>query len=191
MTDGERWTRAVLADLRAARYTPRAWHAFLAASFARARATAAGRRAERRQVAVLALAGAAAWGATAATGHLVLAAAGLAWWGLLVVMLDWHLGMLERPDGSRVPRLGAANVLAALRAGSVPLLPALDRTGLAAALVALGITDIVDGPLARRRGEVTRLGAWLDGTADTLVMGVAGVSAAALGALPAGVAAAV
>lgn len=191
MTEGELWTRRVLHDLRGARYRPSAWAAFLRASFARSSRSARGRRRERRQLALLGLLGAAAWGTLGVAGRPTLAGAGLAWWVVVVAMLDWHLGMLEHPDGTRLTRLGAANVLGVLRAGAVPLLPALDRAGLAAALVVLGVTDVLDGPLARRRGEATRLGVWLDGTADTIVLGVAAAAAAALGALPAWIAVAV
>jgi phosphatidylglycerophosphate synthase len=55
---------------------------------------------------------------------------------------------------------------------------------LAILLIPVGISDGIDGPLARRRGEETRLGAWLDGSVDTLVLSAAAVGAARHGLLP-------
>jgi cardiolipin synthase len=51
-------------------------------------------------------------------------------------------------------------------------------------LIPAGLTDVVDGPLARRRGEDTRLGVWLDGSADTLSLSAAAVGAGRHGLLP-------
>jgi hypothetical protein len=65
MTAGRVWTQELLGALRRQRYRPRAWIAFLAASFARARATRAERRREHRQTLALGAAGLAAWIAVA------------------------------------------------------------------------------------------------------------------------------
>ena len=184
MTDGERWAAELLADLRAERYTPRAWGLFLARSFRRAGATRSERRRARAETVALGAAGLAAWGGLAAAGRPGLAAAGAGWWLAVLLMVDWHLGMLERPDGRALDGLGAANVISLARAGLVPALPVLSPTALAAALVAAHATDVLDGRLARARGEVTRLGLWLDGAVDTLLLGVAAVAAARIGAIP-------
>ncbi len=184
MTDGERWAAELLADLRAKRYTPRAWGLFLARSFRRAGATRSERRRACAETVALGAAGLAAWGGLALAGRPGLAVAGAGWWLAVVLMLDWHLGMLERPDGKTLDGLGAANAISLVRAGLVPALPALSPTALAAALVAAHATDILDGRLARARGEVTRLGLWLDGAVDTLLLGVAAVAAARIGMIP-------
>lgn len=93
-------------------------------------------------------------------------------------MLDWHLGMLERPDGRPLRGLGVANVLSLVRAGVVPLFPALPPAGLGTLLLAAGAIDVLDGYLARRRDECTRLGVWLDPAVDGFVLSVAAVAAA-------------
>lgn len=183
MTEGERWARELLAELRAARFTPRALVRFLARSFARAGERRRERSRERREALVLGAAGLAGWAGVALAGRPGLAAAGAGWWLLVWLMLDWHLGMLERPDGTPIGRLGAANLLGLLRAGLVPALPAVSPAVLAALLAAAGAADVLDGPLARARGEVTRLGLWLDGAVDALVLPVAAVAAARAGRL--------
>lgn len=172
MTEGEVWARELLAELRAARFTPPAWRRFLRRSFARAAERRSERRREHRQAIGLGAFGLAAWVAVA-LGEPRLAAVGAAWWGLTILMLDWHLGMLERRDGRPVGSIGPANVLSLARLGAVPALPFLGPEALAGALLALGATNALDGLLARRRGEVTRLGAWLDGVADALVLSTA------------------
>lgn len=184
MTEGERWATELLADLRAQRYTPRAWCLFLARSFRRAGTRRRERRRAGGQVLGLGAAGVVAWAGVAAAGRPGLAAAGAGWWLAVVLMLDWHLGMLERPDGTALDGLGLANAISLVRAGLVPALPALSPTALAVALAAAHATDILDGRLARARGEVTRLGLWLDGAVDTLLLGVAAVAAARIGAIP-------
>lgn len=179
MTDGERWTREQLTELRASRFTPRAWRRFLAASFARsAEARREQHRAHRQAVAV-ATAGFVPWAAAAALGALPLAAVGAAWWTLVVLMLDWHLGMLDGLD-----HLGPANLLGLARAGAVPAVLLLPSAAAAAVFLAAGATDGIDGALARRRGETTRLGFWLDGTTDTLLLSAAAVAALRSDLLP-------
>lgn len=177
-TEGERWVEQALGELRAARFTPRAWIAFLAASLVQAGRSRRDRRREHRTVVLMAVAGLAAWAAVAAAGRPGLAAVGAAWWLVVLLLLDWHLGMLERPDGRRLSGLGVANVLTLIRAAVVPVLPALPPASLGALLVAAGATDVADGYLARRRDECTRLGVWLDGVTDGFVLTVAAVAAA-------------
>lgn len=186
MTAGETWTREVLYELRAGGFAPDAWMRFLGRSFARARERRAERQREHRSVVLLAAAGGVAWLSAAAAGRPWLALAGACWWLLQAAMLDWHLGMLERPDGSPLERLGLANLLTLARGGLPPalLLLAGSQTGLAL-LLAAGAADVADGRLARRLNEQTLLGVWLDGSVDTLVVGAAALGAMLHGLLPA------
>ena len=182
MTEGELWTQEVLAELRASGFRPRACARFIARSLAFARERRTDRSREHRTTLALGWMGLAAWIAVALAGRPWLAAAGAIWWLLATLMLDWHLGMLEHADGRRVEGLGPANVITFLRAGTPPALFVLFGSPAGVALLAAaGSSDVLDGWLARRRGETTRLGRWLDGTVDGLVLG-----AAALGALHAG-----
>jgi phosphatidylglycerophosphate synthase len=183
--DGEAWTREVLAELRAGRFTPGAWSWFLARSFARAHERRAERPREHRAVVAFGAVGSVAWLSLIAVGQLRLALAGITWWLLHMAMLDWHLGLLERPDGSRLDRIGVANLLTLTRGGLPPALLAL--AGAPAGLVLLllaGGADVADGRLARRRNEETLLGVWLDGSADTFVVGAATLGAALHALLP-------
>lgn len=184
MTEGERWTREALEELRTARYTPRAWASFLSVSFARATERRGERRREHRQTVLLGAGGMGLWTAVAVAGQPVLGMAGSAWWLLVVVMLDWHLGLLERPDGRPIGGLGLANLLSLVRGGLAPALLFLSPTFLALALLAAAVTDALDGWLARRRDEVTRLGLWLDGAVDSFVVGTAAVALAGAVLLP-------
>jgi phosphatidylglycerophosphate synthase len=183
LTDGERWASELLGDLRTARFRPHAWARFLRSSFARAKL----RRLERPRlwletIALLAV-GTAAWAGIGASGRPGLALAGGLWWLGVCLMLDWHLGMVERPDGRALEGLGLPNLLCLLRAGLVPALPVLSPTALAVALTAAHATDILDGWLARSRDQVTRLGLWLDGAVDGIVLSVAAWALAGSGLL--------
>jgi phosphatidylglycerophosphate synthase len=169
------WTADALERLRAGRFTPRAWIVFLASSLRRARELRPVYSRAHRTVLVIASAGSAACVAIALAGLARLAAASAAWWLVACLMLDWHLGLLDGRD-----RLGAANTLTLLRAGVVPAIVLLGGTPASLTLfMAAGAADVLDGRLARRLGQSTRLGVWLDGSADGLVVG-----AAALVALP-------
>jgi len=169
VTEGELWTRRILAELRAAGFRPRAWIRFLAASFERAALERRSHGAAHRRVLVGAGAGVVVWGAVAALGRPGLALAGIAWHLSLALMVDWHLGMLERRDGSALDGLGRANAITLVRAAAIPALFALDESGLLLGLVLLAGLDVLDGVVARRLDERTRLGAWLDGSTDTLI----------------------
>lgn len=163
-TEGERWVRDELAELREASFSPRAVGRFLVRSQRRADATRAARPDLARQEA--------AWLGTGALGYLALAvrprsaprpgpAGAAAWWVACGLMLDWHLGMVETPDG-RLRRLGAADALTLARAWLVPVVAARPR----ASLVAGGwATDVADGAVARR-GATTRAGRDLEGLVD-------------------------
>jgi CDP-diacylglycerol--glycerol-3-phosphate 3-phosphatidyltransferase len=183
VTEAEAWAEELLSALRAGRYRPRAWSRFLGESFARAHAVRRERRREHRQSLLVGAAGLTASVAVAPVS-LSLALAGALWALLVTAMLDWHLGMLESDDGQPLHRLGLPNLLTLARAATVPALPVVSPTVLAIMLIPLGITDAIDGPLARRRGEETRLGAWLDGSVDTLVLSATAVGAARHGLLP-------
>lgn len=99
-------------------------------------------------------------------------------------MVDWHLGMIERSDGRPVAGLGVANALSLARAFVVPAFLVLPPIPFVALFLVSGLADALDGPLARRRDEVTRLGLWLDGGVDTVLLAVAALAVAKEGALP-------
>ncbi|MFL5835761.1 MAG: hypothetical protein ACJ76K_04135 [Solirubrobacteraceae bacterium] len=104
LTDGERWARAELERLLERRFSPAAVAGFLAASFRRSAHVRRSRpelaRQSRRWMAI----GAAAWLLPPFRAR---ARAGLAWWALTSLMLDWHLGMIETTDGRPRPLSGA------------------------------------------------------------------------------------
>lgn len=167
LTEGERWARDALGELKDGRFGPRAWVRFLAASFRRSGDDARRRPDLLRQTLL--------WGAVGIVPWLALAARdgralwGLAWWVGVVTMLAWHLGMVEGLAGERRPALGPATALTLVRAWLVPALPLAAGVpwAFAALFAAGGLADALDGPTARRRGEVTRLGAQTDGAVDT------------------------
>jgi phosphatidylglycerophosphate synthase len=183
MTAGEAWARDLLEELRTHRYRPRAWAHFLARSFARARATRVERAREHRQTLLTGAAGLVVWAAVAGVQPW-LALAGSAWWLLAIAMVDWHLGMLEDASGRPLHRLGLPNLLTLARAALVPVLLVAAPALLAGMLILAGATDAIDGRLARARGEETRLGLWLDGGADALLLSAAAVGAARHDLLP-------
>lgn len=90
------------------------------------------------------------------------ARSGLAWWGATALMLDWHLGMLETPDGRPRP-LRAADALTLTRVWLAPVALEAPTPLVCAAGFA---TDLIDGQAARRLGEPTRAGRDLEGLAD-------------------------
>jgi len=163
-TEGEEWTREQLQRLLDARFRPVAVARFLLASQRRASRVRRERPDVARREVAWAAVGAAAWLALAALGvdpfrgRLRL---GLGGWAVTVAMLDWHLGMLETPDGQ--PRnLGPADAATLVRAWLVPAVA--DRPS--AVLCAVGFaTDALDGPLARA-SQPTRLGRDLEGLVD-------------------------
>ena len=173
MTEGERWARDALADLRGARFAPAAVARFLVASQRRANANRARRPALARQARAWTAAGAAAWALPPLRRR---APTGLAWWGLTALMLDWHLGMVETAEGEPRP-LGPADACTLLRAWLAPL--AAESAG--PLVCAAGFaTDGLDGVLARR-GRPTRAGRDLEGLVD-----VAFAAAALRGAVRSG-----
>lgn len=85
--------------------------------------------------------------------------------------------------------LNPANLLTVLRLGLTPwVIAAILEQRTAAALVLLlaaGVSDALDGPLARRRQTVTRLGAYLDPIADKLLLSGSYLAMAVRGLAPA------
>jgi phosphatidylglycerophosphate synthase len=184
VTEGEQWARELLGELRESRFSPSGWTRFFGDSFVRAHQQRRARRRADRDVAGLGVMGLAGCAAAAAAGRPALAAVAAAWWLLVVLMLEAHLGMLETPDGRPLEHLGLANVLTLCRAAVAPVLPVLSPSMVAGLLLAAAATDVLDGALARVRHEVTRLGRWLDGTVDAVLLGIAAGSLAGAGELP-------
>jgi len=168
LTEGEAWTREQLAELLAARFSPRAVARFVAASQRRAGAVRAERPGLARQSRRWMAAGGAAYAARAVAGRASGAdrpardaARCAAWWAATAVMLDWHLGMVETPEGE--PRaLSAADACTLGRAWLVPVVAASPSP---LACAAGGLSDVLDGRLARA-GEPTRAGRDLEGLVD-------------------------
>jgi CDP-diacylglycerol---glycerol-3-phosphate 3-phosphatidyltransferase len=103
------------------------------------------------------------------------------------------LGSLTGPRGSTIVRaLNLPNALTVLRIFLVPLLVVVLLTRidghvyLGSAIFGLAVlTDYLDGFLARRRNEVTRLGILLDPLADKLLTAAAFLSLVEMGLVPA------
>jgi phosphatidylglycerophosphate synthase len=189
MNEAEEWARDVLGELRTSRFTPRAWVRFLRASFVRVNVRRRQRPEAFRQLVALSAFGFAVWAVVGWLSDPTLALAGGLFWLTIMVMLDWHLGMLERADGTPISGLGMANVLDVFRVAAVPALVVLSSGWLVLALLVIGTLDVVDGRVARARNEVTRLGQWLDGSVDTIVLVTGAVLLARADAIPVWVAA--
>ncbi len=172
LTDGERWTADELSKLRASRYRPGAWVAFLRSSLGRSNTNRRERLVMARQARAWGAGGAVAWVAASAAarpcGDLRLRLfPGLVWWFGVWQMLDWHLGMAEGGDGDPRERLSPADAITLARFWLVPaaLGTARSSRGLPAVIALGGLSDWLDGNLARAHGR-TRLGRDLDTTAD-------------------------
>ncbi|MEA2478868.1 MAG: hypothetical protein QOJ07_790 [Thermoleophilaceae bacterium] len=105
------------------------------------------------------------WGAAGLAAALPFGARPVLWWAGWWAMVDWHLGMMETPEGAPRP-LRAHDALTLARLWAAPVARRHPTPWLVAAALA---TDLADGALARRAGP-TRLGRDLDSTADTLFM---------------------
>ena len=114
--------------------------------------------------------------ALAATSGAVVAGAGctrraragtLAWSAACWVMLRWHLGMVDRPG--REPCLVAGDALTLARLWGSPLVFSVRREQLVGVVALAAVSDVLDGPLARRQGA-TRLGRGVDSAADLTVL---------------------
>jgi len=165
LTEGERWARAELARLRDSGRRARSLLDFLRAAQIRANLTRLERPALMRQERSWIFAGAAAWlvGARLLPSGPIARARGrgLIWWAGCALMLDWHLGMVETPEGRPVG-LGAADALTLARAW---LVPAIAEGADPTLLVLGGLTDIADGRVARYT-RCTRFGRDLEGLVD-------------------------
>ena len=100
---------------------------------------------------------------------------------------------VDPPPHRRVARLTLPNALTLLRLSSIPTLTLLwgygPRPDAAPALVAITaaifLTDLLDGALARRRGQVTTVGGYLDSGSDYLALLALAGLLAARGIMPA------
>ena len=92
------------------------------------------------------------------------------------------------PGKSRRNWLTWANFLTGLRLLAAPACAASivsANAGLALAFYALGVvTDLVDGPVARRRGEASRLGGLFDHATDAFFVSLGLFALAGLGQIP-------
>src|SRR4051812_6754443 len=160
LTEGEQWSRELLDRLRAERFSLDAWWRFFDDAFRRARVIRGRRPALVRQ--------SRRWGFAGLAAAVPFGARPAASWALWWAMLDWHLGMVEREDGSARP-LAPADALTLARLWAAPVVRRHPEPWLVAAGLA---TDLADGLLARRAGP-TRLGRDFDSTADTLFLDAA------------------
>lgn len=188
LTEGERWTAQQLDELRRRRFAPAALRAFVAGSLRRSAAIRADRPRLVAQSRRWMAAGALGWTAPSLAGvepfrRSLLA--GLAWWGATCLMLDWHLGMFETPDGDPRP-LGPADAATLTRAWLVPVV-ATQPTPLFCLVGAA--SDALDGRLARATA-VTRAGRDLEGIVDACFVVAALVGLRRTGAIGTGAAAA-
>ncbi|HET8631421.1 MAG TPA: CDP-alcohol phosphatidyltransferase family protein [Thermomicrobiales bacterium] len=178
----ESWTAGALRQLRADGYRPPAWVLFLARSWRQARYTARRHPAlarswvvESAALAALTLALAAGRWRDARRAALALAVLG-GQVGDTYVHLGLNRAALAAP---LFPALGPPLALTHLRGalGAAVLADLLAHGGRPpgygdGALLALsavaGLSDLLDGPLARRTGRCTQLGQWHDGLADAV-----------------------
>ena len=175
------FSQQLLAELRAAGYRPAAWGAMLATSWRQARQTA---RAQPRLVgswrqiaALLSLLTLTEVGREARRDGALVAFRHNA--PLLIVTATQlgdsyvHLGLHRHTTGQPHLTLGPAMALTAARgwAGAWLLTRLLHSRPIAddefmGALAVIVLTDIMDGPLARRTDRASALGRYLDGEAD-------------------------
>jgi phosphatidylglycerophosphate synthase len=190
LTDGEQWTEAALLELRDGGHGLAAWRQFLRSSLQRAGATRRARPELARQCRRCGATGALAWLAACLASRRtrevrLRPGVGLSWWLVVSQMLDWHLGMAEGGDGRPRARLSPADAASLARFWLVPVVPAAarSRVGLPMVIIVAGLTDWLDGTLARRNGR-TRLGRDLDTTADLALIATAALTARVAGRIP-------
>lgn len=178
MRDRSVFVEEYLIDLRRDRFSPRAWWAYTRLCWRRAHASAWESPDLARSVGVSALVvlgGALAW---ALVLSLTLAPR-LAQRFLIVqfvwlaVLLAWqflHLGLLRDAEGRLPRRVPAATLITLSRLVVLPGLASLvlarHFTWATVAYVAATITDVLDGWIARRFHQISRLGTVLDMLAD-------------------------
>lgn len=185
-----------LRELRQQRYVPAAWWRYLRRAAAQVRGQLIASPGAVRSVWVLALAYFAlaflAAVALALSDDRQLAYAFFLATGLTLlpvfVLLTLHLDLLRDPDGYRLSALNAPIALTLLRALLVPglvLTLVRHRFGYACGAFALAAcTDVLDGWLARRLNQVTRLGTVLDLVVDIVFNVAMFVGLAGAGLLP-------
>lgn len=113
--------------------------------------------------------------------------AGSIWLGLSCAWTLAHAGLARDRFGRRIERVNVPTVLTLFRSHIVPLIVVSAISGhhiLAGALFALGgISDILDGVVARRLDQTTRLGTVMDHLVDILFTAAMFISLAAAGFL--------
>jgi phosphatidylglycerophosphate synthase len=113
--------------------------------------------------------------------------AGSVWLGLSCVWLLAHLGLARDSSGRRIERVNAPTLLTLLRSVFAPLIVVSAVSGhvvLAGALFAAGgVSDVLDGVVARRLGQTTRLGVVMDHLVDVLFTAATFLSLTAAGIL--------
>jgi phosphatidylglycerophosphate synthase len=190
---------ALLIDLQRGRYTPRAWWRFFAdawgQSWQTAQAHPALKHSWRRVTGFILLLGLLGWVVlwlVDGPQRTLRVAPALALC-LVVQQSDVfvHLGLNLGPDGRLCERLGLPTTLTLVRGVLAELLIAhllrglIPLPALTLGVYLLGLaTDLVDGPLARRTGRLTRLGGYLDGEADLFLSAAVTLSAWLAGRLP-------
>lgn len=186
-----------LVELRQSGFRPSAWARYAARCLKLARESAFGRPVMLRSIALVGIVGFLALLAAS----LVLAfttEAGLAFQvftqcGLVLLLgvaaAAGHVRLLVRPDGTPIDRFNPANILTLSRLVLIPAMLAFVAHGhLALALVTYlvgGLTDVLDGWLARRRGDATDFGRMFDPVVDILFNMALFLSLFAAGLLPA------
>jgi phosphatidylglycerophosphate synthase len=88
------------------------------------------------------------------------------------------------PGGRRLERINVANVLTMFRISAVPtilffifLSDRYDAVGWLIALTSVAfITDFVDGKISRSRGEITRIGQYLDSSSDYTILAAVSIA---------------
>jgi phosphatidylglycerophosphate synthase len=118
------------------------------------------------------------------------------WWLVLCAWVGVELGLVRHPiTGAPSPRIGPANVMTLFRgwAAAPVLVLGLSLPGPSLMWVLLcilaGLTDLLDGTVAVRLNQESRLGRLLDPVVDAFFFSAAAVGLAHWGLLPAWVAA--
>jgi len=189
---------AALAELRRSGFSRRGWAGLLRALTSRARDNTAARPDLVREVrlgeaagAVLAVAvGVAFWRLDGAPVVTAVAPGLLAW----LVLAEWvrvELGLVRHPlTGDPGPAVGAANWMtlfrgwAAVPAGLAATWSPRPTAAWAALCIAAGVTDLVDGSVARLQRNESRLGRLLDPVLDAFFFTAAAAALARWGAVP-------
>ena len=170
--------RELIVELRAAGYHPRAWIAYVRGHVDLALHTLMARPEAARSVlahgaALVAVLFALSLGLALTDGlelgrRLFLWSA--LWVGALTVWVLLHLGLLTDLAGRPLARFGWPNALTLLRGATVPpllVLAGARALDLLAIVLAVGaVSDVADGFVARRTGQVSRLGVIMDAMVD-------------------------